>query len=121
MTSEKPVLDNAEKSNHLPDLGERLPDATIVEWFVKPGDIASLDEPLVSMETVKAVVEEPSPFSGKVVKQHGNAEHALYDLVVPIERVTGHDTHIPLFRLEMKYLPPAERIVAAMYKTMEIS
>ena len=56
---------------HLPDLGEGLPDATIVEWFVKVGDIARLDEPLVSMETAKAVVEVPSPFSGKVIKQHG--------------------------------------------------
>lgn len=56
---------------HLPDLGEGLPDATIVEWFVKVGDVAKLDEPLVSMETAKAVVEVPSPFSGKVVKQHG--------------------------------------------------
>ena len=61
------------KTFHLPDLGEGLPDATIVEWFVKPGDVARLDEPLVSMETAKAVVEVPSPFSGKVVKQHGNA------------------------------------------------
>ncbi|TXI71889.1 MAG: 2-oxo acid dehydrogenase subunit E2 [Dokdonella sp.] len=58
---------------HLPDLGEGLPDATIVEWFVKPGDIAKLDEPLVSMETAKAVVEVPSPFSGKVIKQYGKA------------------------------------------------
>ena len=61
------------KTFHLPDLGEGLPDATIVEWLVKPGDVARLDEPLVSMETAKAVVEVPSPFSGKVVKQHGNA------------------------------------------------
>lgn len=61
------------KTFHLPDLGEGLPDATIVEWFVKPGDIAKLDEPLVSMETAKAVVEVPSPFSGKVIKQYGKA------------------------------------------------
>ncbi|MBN8482100.1 MAG: 2-oxo acid dehydrogenase subunit E2, partial [Xanthomonadales bacterium] len=57
----------------LPDLGEGLPDATIVEWFVKPGDTIRLDEPLVSMETAKAVVEVPSPYSGKVVKQFGAA------------------------------------------------
>ncbi len=55
----------------LPDLGEGLPDATIVEWFVKIGDIIKLDEPLVSMETAKAVVEVPSPYSGKVVKLAG--------------------------------------------------
>jgi len=55
----------------LPDLGEGLPDATIVEWAVKEGDIVRLDAPLVSMETAKAVVEVPSPYSGKVVKLFG--------------------------------------------------
>lgn len=59
------------KSFFLPDLGEGLPDATIVEWFVKPGDIIKLDAPLVSMETAKAVVEVPSPISGKVLKLAG--------------------------------------------------
>ena len=59
------------KTFHLPDLGEGLPDATIVEWFVKVGDSIGLDEPLVSMETAKAVVEVPSPVSGKVLKLAG--------------------------------------------------
>ena len=57
----------------LPDLGEGLPDATIVEWFVKEGDSIRLDEPLVSMETAKAVVEVPSPVSGKVLQLAGGA------------------------------------------------
>ncbi|HEY0661392.1 MAG TPA: dihydrolipoamide acetyltransferase family protein [Lysobacter sp.] len=57
----------------LPDLGEGLPDATIVEWFVKVGDTIRLDDNLVSMETAKAVVEVPSPVSGKVLKLGGNA------------------------------------------------
>jgi len=61
------------KTFHLPDLGEGLPDATIVEWFVKPGDTIKLDAPLVSMETAKAVVEVPSPVSGKVLKLAGAA------------------------------------------------
>ncbi len=69
------------KNFNLPDLGEGLPDATIVEWFVKEGDVIRLDEPLVSMETAKAVVEVPSPFSGKVLKLAG----AAGDIVV-----TGH-------------------------------
>ena len=59
------------KTFHLPDLGEGLPDATIVEWAVKEGDVVRLDAPLVSMETAKAVVEVPSPYSGKVTKLHG--------------------------------------------------
>lgn len=55
----------------LPDLGEGLPDATIVEWFVKEGDTIRLDDNLVSMETAKAVVEVPSPVSGKVIRLAG--------------------------------------------------
>jgi pyruvate dehydrogenase E2 component (dihydrolipoamide acetyltransferase) len=57
----------------LPDLGEGLPDAEIVEWLVKVGDVVRLDEPLVSMETAKAVVEVPSPFSGTVTRLAGAA------------------------------------------------
>ena len=55
----------------LPDLGEGLPDATIVEWHVKIGDTIRLDDNLVSMETAKAVVDVPSPVSGKVLKLAG--------------------------------------------------
>ncbi|TCV95804.1 pyruvate dehydrogenase E2 component (dihydrolipoamide acetyltransferase) [Luteibacter rhizovicinus] len=61
------------KTFHLPDLGEGLPDATIVEWHVKVGDTIKLDAPLVSMETAKAVVDVPSPYSGKVTKLYGAA------------------------------------------------
>ncbi len=64
---------SANKTFHLPDLGEGLPDATIVEWFVKVGDTIRLDDNLVAMETAKAVVEVPSPVSGKVTKLAGGA------------------------------------------------
>ncbi len=59
------------KTFNLPDLGEGLPDATIVEWHVKEGDDIKLDAPLASMETAKAVVDVPSPYTGKVVKLYG--------------------------------------------------
>ncbi len=55
----------------LPDLGEGLPDAEIVEWLVKEGDAVKLDDPMVTMETAKAVVEVPSPYTGKVAKLYG--------------------------------------------------
>ena len=89
------------KTFHLPDLGEGLPDATIVEWFVKEGDVIRLDEPLVSMETAKAVVEVPSPVSGKVVKLAGAAGDVIVtgsmlavfepDASLP-QRAEGQDT-----------------------------
>ncbi|MDA3914816.1 alpha-ketoacid dehydrogenase subunit beta [Oleiagrimonas sp.] len=49
------------------------------------------------------------------------AEECLFDLLAPVHRVTGYDTHIPLFRLEMKYLPSVERIVEAANKTLAVS
>lgn len=61
------------KTFKLPDLGEGLPDAEVVEWLVEEGEEVKIDQPLVSMETAKAVVEVPSPFTGKLVKQHGKA------------------------------------------------
>ena len=50
----------------LPDLGEGLPDAEIVTWHVGPGDRVVADQPLVAVETDKAVVEIPSPRSGYI-------------------------------------------------------
>ena len=56
---------------NLPDLGEGLPDAEIVEWRVKIGDPIKKDDPLVSMETAKAIVDIPSPYTGKIQKLFG--------------------------------------------------
>ncbi len=56
---------------NLPDLGEGLPDAEIHQWYVKEGDFIKLDEPLVSMETAKAVVDVPSPQEGVISKIFG--------------------------------------------------
>src|SRR6202022_1466503 len=50
----------------LPDLGEGLAEAEIVAWHVKVGDHVRVDQPMVSVETAKAVVEVPAPFSGIV-------------------------------------------------------
>ncbi|WP_249139121.1 dihydrolipoamide acetyltransferase family protein [Actibacterium sp. MT2.3-13A] len=52
----------------LPDLGEGLEEAEIVEWHVAPGDHVVADQPLVSVETGKAVVEIPAPWSGTVAE-----------------------------------------------------
>lgn len=55
----------------LPDLGEGLKEAEIREWHVQEGAAVQAGQPLVSVETAKAVVEVPSPRSGKVLKLHG--------------------------------------------------
>ncbi len=55
----------------LPDLGEGLNEVEIVNWHVAEGERVVTDQPLVSVETDKAVVEVPSPYSGTVVALHG--------------------------------------------------
>ncbi len=61
----------------LPDLGEGLQEAEIVEWLVKVGDEVKVDDPLVAVETAKAIVEIPSPQTGKIYKLYGNAQDIL--------------------------------------------
>jgi len=51
----------------LPDLGEGTVSAEVIAWKVAPGDVIREDAPLVEMSTEKAVVEVPSPVSGRVV------------------------------------------------------
>jgi len=55
----------------LPDLGEGLAEAEIIEWHVSVGDHVRVDQPMVSVETAKAVVEVPAPFSGIVTALRG--------------------------------------------------
>jgi pyruvate dehydrogenase E2 component (dihydrolipoamide acetyltransferase) len=52
----------------LPDLGEGMQEAEIRRWLVKPGDMVKLDQPMVEVETDKAVVEIPSPIAGQVAE-----------------------------------------------------
>ncbi|HSD74679.1 MAG TPA: dihydrolipoamide acetyltransferase family protein [Steroidobacteraceae bacterium] len=58
---------------NLPDLGEGLPEAEIVSWHVKEGDRVQVDQPMVSVETAKAVVEVPSPYTGTIKVLHAKA------------------------------------------------
>jgi len=60
----------------LPDIGEGLTEATIVRWLVPVGATVGLDQPIVELETDKAVVEIPAPRAG-VVLAHGGAEGAV--------------------------------------------
>ncbi len=71
------------KTFMLPDLGEGLPEAEIVTWHVKEGDKIKVDEPLLSVETAKAVVEVPSPFTGTIVKLHA-AEGGIVETGKPL-------------------------------------
>ena len=53
----------------LPDIGEGLTEAEVVEWFVQPGQDVKLDQPLVQVETDKAVTDIPAPRGGVLLHQ----------------------------------------------------
>ncbi|MGW5477118.1 dihydrolipoamide acetyltransferase family protein [Streptomyces sp. NPDC004008] len=56
----------------LPDLGEGLTEAEIVRWLVKVGDVVAVDQPVVEVETAKAMVEVPCPYQGVVTARFGD-------------------------------------------------
>ncbi len=88
---------------------------------LKPLDFDTIHESV--KKTGRCVIVQEAPrtagFGAEIAAQL--AEKAMFDLVAPVERVTGYDTHIPLFRLEMKYLPSVEKIVAAAKRTLAAS
>lgn len=81
---------------NLPDLGEGLAEAEIVRWHVNVGDTVAVDQPMLAVETAKAVVEVPAPFSGVVKTLHGQPGDVI---------ATG----APLIEFEGGSTPPAAR------------
>jgi 2-oxoisovalerate dehydrogenase E2 component (dihydrolipoyl transacylase) len=67
----------AERVFAMPDLGEGLEEGEIVAWLVSAGDDVSLNQPLVEVETAKATVEIPSPFTGSIASLHGAVGDAV--------------------------------------------
>ncbi|WP_433831394.1 dihydrolipoamide acetyltransferase family protein [Actinoplanes sp. CA-015351] len=72
----------------LPDLGEGLTEAEIVRWLVAEGDVIEIDQPVVEVETAKAMVEVPSPHAGRVATRHA-AEGATVDVGAPLITVAA--------------------------------
>ncbi|MFI9611180.1 dihydrolipoamide acetyltransferase family protein [Streptomyces sp. NPDC052023] len=61
----------------LPDLGEGLTEAEIVRWLVRVGDVVAVDQPVVEVETAKAMVEVPCPYGGVVTARFGEEGEEL--------------------------------------------
>ena len=75
----------------LPDLGEGMQEAEVVEWLVKPGDTLRLDQTMVKVETDKAVVEIPSPVAGRVseIRVQDGQVAKVGDVLVVLENATS--------------------------------
>lgn len=79
------------KTFRLPDLGEGLAEAEIRQWLVKEGDVVEIDEPMLTVETAKAVVEVPAPRSGKISKLYGKAGEMVQVGAPLVEFADGED------------------------------
>lgn len=75
----------------LPDLGEGLQEAEIVEWHVQEGDEVAVDQLLVSVETAKAIVDIPSPYAGRIEKRFGDVGESVH-LGAPLVGFAGQET-----------------------------
>ncbi len=120
-------------------------DVTIVTWGAMTADVlkaaVDLDEHGISAEVIDLATLSPIDAgtildsvakTGRLVIVHEAArnlglgaeiaaivaEHGLYDLEAPIQRVTGYDTVMPLFKLERDYIPSVRRIVDAVQLTL---
>ena len=69
--------DERVKAFRVPDLGEGLQEVTVTHWNVVAGDDVELNQVLCSVETAKAEVELPSPYSGRIVETHGREGDVL--------------------------------------------
>lgn len=79
----------------LPDLGEGLTEAEIVEWLIDEGDEVAIDQHVVVVETAKATVEVPCPYAGRVTTRHGAAGEvvAVGSPLVTVGAPGGTPTH----------------------------
>ncbi|QOW24854.1 alpha-ketoacid dehydrogenase subunit beta [Lysobacter sp. H23M47] len=112
----KEALEAAEKLDAEGISAEVIDVATL-----RPLDFATIAESVSRTGRCVIVHEAPKTagFGAEIAARL--AEESMYDLIAPVERVTGYDTHIPLFRLEMKYLPSVERVVEAARRAMAAS
>ena len=63
---------------NFPDVGEGIHEGRVVEWLVAEGDVVAEDQPLLKVETDKAVVELPSPHAGTVLRLHASADATIF-------------------------------------------
>jgi len=80
----------ATKVFRLPDLGEGLTEAGLVQWLVQVGDTIRTDQAIAEVETAKSVVELPSPFAGVVTALHGEPGQTI-DVGAPVLEVADPD------------------------------
>jgi 2-oxoisovalerate dehydrogenase E2 component (dihydrolipoyl transacylase) len=98
----------------LPDLGEGLTEAELVNWLVAVGDEIRVDQPIAEVETAKSTVEVPSPYAGTVAVLHGEPGQTL-DVGKPLISVTPAGAGVPVAAATGN----AEDVAAEAYRAEE--
>ena len=94
----------------LPDLGEGLPEAELVQWLVAEGDTVTLNQTIAEVETAKAVVELPSPYAGVVSALHAAAGDVVEVGAVLISfDLAGQEGETPQPEVEQAARPAVEQ------------
>lgn len=96
----------------LPDLGEGLEEAEIVAWLVNEGDHVVANQPLVSVETDKAIVEIPSPWSGTIARRFGAKGDLIKVGAALVEYSEGADADTGTIVGEVRLSEPAREVEA---------
>ncbi len=104
----------------------RLADGGISAMAIDLRSLVPLDAELIvdAVEhTGRAVVVQEAPRTAGFAAEIAALlqERCLYSLLAPVERVTGWDTVVPLRRAEQHYMPSADRIIAAVHRTLAAS
>ena len=106
---------------NLPDIGEGLQEAAIVEWHVKPGDVLAADQAMLSVETDKAIVEIPAPHEGTVEKLFGEPGDKIR-VGAPLVAFTGQsaDTGTVVGDLALKEEVKATPAIRALARSLNV-
>ncbi|MEE2523992.1 dihydrolipoamide acetyltransferase family protein [Pseudarthrobacter sp. J75] len=103
----------------LPDLGEGLTEAELVNWLVAVGDEIRVDQPIAEVETAKSMVEVPSPYAGTVAILHGEPGEMLdvgkplitvRSVVEPVESESAESPVVELVETEPVESPVVEPV-----------
>lgn len=96
---------------NFPDVGEGIHEGRVVEWLVAEGDTVAEDQPLLKVETDKAVVELPSPYAGTVLRLHAAADATIF-VGDPLVTIGGAGDVVPDEAVPAATAAPASEGVA---------
>lgn len=102
----------------LPDLGEGLTEAGLVQWLVKVGDTITTDQAIAEVETAKSIVELPSPFAGVITALHGEPGDTI-DVGSPVLEVDGAASDAPASDAAASDVPTLDTTEKESYRAEE--